>query len=260
MIDPKLVVRARDRWPESQKPVTMRGLWRLVLWASTAAVAMLVASLASRSEVGTQRAAAALAALQQPGFALLQSGTPAQAVPARAPGFDAEAETKRLASAVKELGTENAALKTRLAALEHGMDDVTGSIARQVDSAKSKAASAPWPSEAEPGAATPAEVAALVTPGLQPATQYGVDLGTAASIAPLRLRWTALRAVHARLFQGLTPTVALKDDGQPNRSDLQLVLGPLPDIDAASRLCAAVAAVRLPCVPTIFSPQHLTLE
>jgi hypothetical protein len=87
-----------------------------------------------------------------------------------------------------------------------------------------------------------------------------VGLGDAPAIPPLRLRWTAIHAVHARLFAVLTPTVALRDNPAPNRSELQLVVGPLPDIDAATRLCAAVAAVRLACEPTVFSPQHLSLE
>lgn len=260
MIDRKLVVRARDRWPEPQKPVTMQGLWRLVLWGSTAAVAMLVASLASRSEIGMQRAASALASLDVPSLALLQpSRNPAQAAAPAPPQFDAEAETKRLTDAVKDLKADNGDLKTRLAALEHSVDDVTGSIAQ---SAKATAAAAPsnWPADSDPAAVTPADVAALVTPGLQPTLQYGVGLGDAAGIPPLRLRWTAIHAQHARLFTGLIPTVALRGDPAPNRAELQLVLGPLPDIDAATRLCAAVAAVRLSCEPTVFSPQHLTLE
>jgi hypothetical protein len=269
MIDRKLVVRAQDRWPAAQKPVTMQGLWRLGLWGSTAACAMLVAALAGSGLIGSQRAVGALASFGAKSFggnsvAVLQpdQGPPRPAGAAAPPSFDAQAETVRLTTAVKDLKTDDDELKTRLATIEHSIDDVTGSIAKQADSAKATPAPAApaWPANGEPVATTPAEIAALVTPGLQPAPQYGVDLGSAASIPSLRARWIGIRALHARLFEGLTPTVALRDDAQPSRSELVLVLGPLPDVDAATRLCAALTTVRLACEPTVFSPQHLTLE
>lgn len=259
MIDRRLVIRARDRWPEPQRPVTMQSLWRLVLWGSTAATAILAASLSGRDAIGTQRVAAALASLERPAVALLQSAP--QAGASAQSRQDAEAETKRLTDAINDLAADNGKLKTRVAALEQSVDDVTGSIARQSEPAKASGGpAAAWPADDQPAADTPADVAALVTPGLQPAVQYGVGLGNAAAIPTLRQRWSTIRALHARLFEGLTPTVALRDDPQPNRSELELVVGPLPDIDAAMRLCAAAAAVRLPCEPTLFASQHLTLE
>jgi len=238
--------------PAVTVPVTMPGLWRLVMWGSTAATALLIAVLASRGVVGAQRAEVAMTALSGSSVAQV---LPAQTVrPA-----DALAETKRLADAVTELAADDDQIKSRLAAVEHDMADVTGSIARQVQSVKAGAAPPPWP-DGPPVPATSAAIAAVVAPALPLPMQYGVDIGSALSIQALRARWAAIRSAHPQLFDGLVPTVTLREMPRSNRPELRLVVGPLVSADAATRLCVSLTSYRLLCEPTIFAGQHLALE
>jgi hypothetical protein len=241
-------------------PVTMRGLWRLVMWGTTAATCLLVAVLASRGVVGSQRAAVAAATFK--------NGTAVQPEPARfstaqqQPTFDVQAETKRLSDAVRELASQNDQLKARLGMVEHSMDDVTGSIAEQQQARSGAAAAppAPWPDGAAPVETTPAAIAAVVAPALPLPMEYGADLGGATSMAALRARWAGIRSAHPHVFDGLAPTISLGQMALPSRPELRLVVGPLPSADAAERLCAALGRSHISCQPTIFAGQHVALE
>ena len=75
-------------------PVTMHGLWRLVVWGSTAATALLIAVLSSRGVVGSQRAAVAASTLGGATVAVVQPAPTPQQPAARAircPGRDQKA-------------------------------------------------------------------------------------------------------------------------------------------------------------------------
>ena len=239
-------------------PVTMHGLWRLVVWGSTAATALLIAVLSSRGVVGSQRAAVAASTLGGATVAVVQPLQPAQPVQQQTPtrAFDAQAETKKLADAVRDLTADNDELKSRLAVVEHSVDDVTGSIERQ---AKATAAP-PWPDSGPPVPATPAAIAAVVAPALPLPMEYGVDIGSAVSIQALRARWAGIRSAHPQLFDGLAPTVSLSETPQSNRPELRLVLGPIASADAAAKLCTTLERFRLTCQPTIFAGRHLALD
>jgi hypothetical protein len=95
---------------------------------------------------------------------------------------------------------------------------------------------------------------------LAPTKQYAVDIGSAASIQALRARWAEIRAAHPHLFQGLTATVITRGISQSDRSELRLLLGPLPSSDAAARLCTSLAPYRVFCQPTGFDGQHVALQ
>ncbi|MGA8499586.1 MAG: hypothetical protein WB764_29165 [Xanthobacteraceae bacterium] len=235
-------------------PVTMHGLWRLVVWGSTAATALLIAVLSSRGVVGSQRAAVAASTFGGAAVTVVQPvPTPPQAV-VRA--FDAQAaETKKLADAVRDLTADNDELKSRLAVVEHSVDDVTGSIARQA-----KAAAPPWPDNGPQVPTTPAAIAAVLAPALPLPMEYGVDIGSAVSIQALRARWAGIRSAHPQLFDGLAPTVSLSEMSPSNRPELRLVVGPLVSADAAVKLCTTLEHFRLTCQPTIFAGRHLALD
>ena len=276
--------------PLPKKPTpaafTMRSLWRMTLWGGVAASALLVAVLASRSDAGAQRIAGL--------FSIRGDRTQVAARP-----FDAEAEARRLAEAVRGLNAENQELKSRLAAVEHNVDDITGSVARQIETIKktgpgslpapegnhappaaagppapgAKAAVAeppagPAPAPVQPGAATPApgpqQAAAPPPPRAEapaaPAPQYGVDIGSAVSIQVLRARWLGIRSAHAQLFDGLMPVVMLREVPQTGRVELRLVVGPLANPEAAGKICSALERYRLGCQPTLFSGQHVALQ
>jgi hypothetical protein len=271
---------------------TMRNLWRMTLWGGVAASALLIAVLASRSDVGAQRIAGL--------FSIRGDRTQVAARP-----FDAEAEARRLAEAVRGLNAENQELKSRLAAVEHNVDDITGSVARQIETIK-KTSPAPLPApdanRAPPAAAAsgakaaiaeppagpaPAQPAAAAPPAhpqaaapapaaaapqaasppppraeapAAPAPQYGVDIGSAVSIQVLRARWLGIRSAHAQLFDGLMPVVMLREVPQTGRVELRLVVGPLANAEAAGKICTALERYRLGCQPTLFSGQHVALQ
>jgi len=100
----------------------------------TAAGALLIAVLTTRSEVGAERVGTVLSSLRGPSPAS-PSKTPVQ-VTARSP--ETEAETRRLVIAVRDLAAREHQLKSRVAAVEHTVDDVTGSITRQIEAVKTE--------------------------------------------------------------------------------------------------------------------------
>jgi len=282
MVTRAQAVKAAPAKVEARTPLTMQGLWRMTLWGTTAATALLVAVLTTRSEVGAQRVGTVLSSLS--------GHTPGERKP-----FDAQAEARRLAEAVRDLTAENDQLRMRVAAVEHNMDDLTGSITRQIEAAKAE--TPPKPSEAPPAQASLADTAAVAaaepapsntapqTVSAQPAAaasppggaasaaksaEYGVDVGSASSIQALRARWLGLSSAHPQLFTGLLPTVALRDVTRSNRdapetqhstrAELRLVVGPLASSKAAAQLCTALAQYRLYCQPTVFDRQHMALD
>jgi hypothetical protein len=255
MADEVRLAKADLKRPAAAVPVTMHGLWRLVVWGSTAATALLIAVLSSRGVVGSQRAAVAASTLGGATVAVVQPLQPAPTPqqPAARP-FDAQAETKKLADAVRDLSADNDELKSRLAVVEHSVDDVTGSIERQAK------ATPPWPDSGPPVPATPAAIAAVVAPALPLPMEYGVDIGSAVSIQALRARWAGIRSAHPQLFDGLAPTIALSEMPPSNRPELRLVIGPLPSANAAAKLCSTLERFRLTCQPTIFAGRHLALD
>ncbi len=129
---------------------TMRHLWRMTVWGGAAAAALFVAVLASRSDVGGERIAG------------LFSGRSDRTKVAAEP-FVTQAEERRLTEAVRRLDAENDALKSRLAAVEHNMDDITGSVTRQIEAIKKTDAS-PAPDRSPPSAAAPAPPAVIAPP------------------------------------------------------------------------------------------------
>lgn len=279
-----------------QPAFTMEKLWRMALWGTTAATALLVAILTTRSDAGSQRIA----------MGWTTQGAPRQ--------FDAEAAARQLAQSVRGLSDDRDRLTARLAAVEHGLDDITGAIARQGEpaapsavqganptadlktanapaanapmanapvanpaAAATAAAPPPWPADlAEPGMASPSAAAAPLvlpfaglppslsasasTPGAQAPPAYGADLGSAVSIQALRARWAGTRSAHPQLFAGLQAVVMLDESGRSKRGELRLVVGPLPSPGAAVELCATLASFRLSCQPTSFAGQHLALQ
>lgn len=249
---------------------TMRRLERLALWGCAAAAAMFIAAIAGRSDVGAQRVAGLFPAHSASSRAALSNQ-------AGAGPLDTEAATRELVQRVRGLTEDRDRLMTRLAAVERSLDDVTGSVTRQIEAAKTPS----WPSEAgapatpaaiasvlspvlpppagltSPSPALPSEEAADATPAPAPPAVYGIDLGSAHSVEVLHARWTAFRSTRPKLFEGLRPLVSCKEIGRSKRTEWRLLVGPLPDAEAASRLCASLAAFWPFCQPTTFAGERL---
>lgn len=264
----RLDLDATSKKVAAKAALTMRGLRRQAFWGAAAAAAVLVAVLSGRSSAGVQRVAAVLSSLS-PGLS-----HPVQTVPHP---FDAQSATRQLAQAVQGLREDRDRLTTRLAAVERNMEDVTGSIDRQIKAAKAESAQAlqPWPNDQPAVPMTAASIAATVAPwptavAMQsspdplppaaassppetaPSTAYGVEIGNGTSFKTLQTRWMELRWARAHLFRGLRPSVALRKNPRSNRTELRLVVGPLSNAEAAVQLCAALATLKKSCEPTMF--------
>jgi hypothetical protein len=260
---------------------TMQRLLRQAVWGSTAAMALLMAVVAGQTETGSQRANAVLSLLHP---------TPLMPPQQAARPFDAEAASKQLAQAVRGLAEDRDRLKARLAAVEHNLDDMTGSIKSEIEAAKAAAPS--WPSEQAPSPATPAAMAAVAAPvvpapsGIStpvpvppspltaepapvtaesqaappaaPAVEYGVDLGGGQSVTTLRVRWAAILANHPAVFADMVPMVAVRE--RSRRTELRLVVGPITSAEAAARFCATLSPLRLACRPSLYEGQRLAMK
>jgi peptidoglycan/xylan/chitin deacetylase (PgdA/CDA1 family) len=263
----------------------MRALWRPSAWGCGATVALAAAIIASQSEVGAQRLQDALATVNVreqaqpvvPGEAQRLSETlrvltaerdrlharvetlernlgtvtaSAQAAPAPAQrDDDSGRETLRLAEAVQALISDRDRLLTRLDRLERNLGSVTGSI---------QAVPAPPPRRApqrivEPERNTAPDQAAAS------GIKFGVDLGGAPSMEMLRAQWAVAQTNYARLFEGLHPLAGIVES-KPGMPELRLIVGPLTDIDAAAKLCAALAAMHASCRTAVFDGQKLALN
>jgi hypothetical protein len=254
----------------AKRPFTSQRFRRAAVWGVSAAGALLVAVIAGRSGVGVERLAV-----------VLHRGPTQLATRA----FDAQAETQRLAEAVRGLTANDEQIKSRLAAVEHDVDDITGSISKQVEAANKARRSEGGPSVAATATVTAAMIAAAAPPptvvasapaamqssadaaaaaagaaAVSPRTAYGVDIGSGLTIQALRARWEAIRSAHPQLFAGLQPIVSIKEVPRANRIELRLVAGPFADAGAAAQFCAALTPFGLFCQPTMFDGQRLALR
>jgi hypothetical protein len=91
-------------------------------------------------------------------------------------------------------------------------------------------------------------------------TDFGVDLGGAASVNGLRTLWISLKTKHAQLLNGLWPIISVHDRAKPGAVELRLVAGPLSNAGLAARLCTSFAGLGVPCQPAVFDGQRLALR
>jgi hypothetical protein len=248
-------------------PSTLYRFQREGLWGAAMMAALLVAALATQSDVGAQRLSHILASLDA-----------SPQAPART--FDAEAAARQLTQAVRTLAQDRDRLATRLATVERDMDDLTGSIKQQTEAAKTaqSQSTSVWPIDAPPVPMTPADIAAMVKSVSPPPTRtaaanaaavsdapaaatpsYGADIGTAMSMKTLQARWASLRAAHPQLFDGMHPIVAMRQNAHVNHTELHLVVGPYSSADAAAQFCSLLGTFHLQCQPTMFDDRHLAL-
>ena len=115
--------------------IDRRTLWRLGSWGVGAVGAVVVAVMANQTHWGWKRDQMAAADLSQ------------RAQQIQNVAHQTEREARRLASAIETLNSDRDRLYTRVTTLEHGLDFVTGSIARQ-----SSATASPAPATASPAA------------------------------------------------------------------------------------------------------------
>jgi hypothetical protein len=264
----------RERDDEGARGTIARKAWRLGAWSGIAILCVTAAVVAAYTETGAHRLASGDAAMRASG----------------APPSVSESETRRLADAVRVLTADRDRLAARVSTLERNLDDVTGAIPNRPGSEAGNPAASPLPpslTSAPPAAASPSGVAMppnIVTrapqapaatrpPGLAPITadaaasgstatrtEFGIDLGTAATVEGLRNLWTSIKGTQAPLVEGLRPVVAVRDGAKPGALELRLVAGPLANAGVAAKLCAALADAGLTCAPAVFDGQRLALN
>jgi len=202
-----------------------------------------------------------------------------------------DAETKRLAQAVRLLSVDRDRLATRVASLQRTIDDLSGSIERLPLAAPPSGVLPATTSVPRPITPSPAPTLALAAPApivpaaghgsilatleyyarsstgaddqaasVPTAADFGVDLGGASSVDGLRALWASLRAKHAPLLKGLWPIMLVRDQSKPGTFELRLVAGPLPNAEHTTRLCATFAALGVSCQPAVFNGQRMALR
>jgi hypothetical protein len=249
-----------DKLIAKPKRFTMERLQRAALWGAAAAATLLIVVLTSQSEVAENRIAL-----------ILHRPRPAAVAP-----FDAQAETVRLADALRRLSNSDEQIQSRLAVVEQDMQDVTGSINKQLKAAAENrraddgpslvataAVSAAVPAFADTATALPPaaiKTAAESTAPMPSHLQFGIDIGSGLTIAALRMRWAAIRTAHPQFFEGMEPILSVKEIPHSNRIELRLIAGPIEQPGAAARLCGQLSLAGLYCQPTIFDGQHLALR
>jgi hypothetical protein len=266
-----------------QEPGRLEAIWREIrlpaLWTMIAFGAMSVVVLVGTTERGEERVAEiprAVATLV--GRSISETGSEVARV---------EQEIAALRDETRRTQAERSRLEQRLALLERGMDDVTGSIRRigrdevtgsiptaprELSRAETAPAQTPQVQAPTPAPGTAASTSSLPTPLARPEaapaggvtlatrTQFGVDVGSEPTLSALRLRWQRLAERHAALLGSLEPVIAIKDgpNGQPV---LSIVAGPIGDVSEAAALCARLrAAGASACRPASFDGQRLALR
>jgi hypothetical protein len=323
-------------WNAEMPQLGMPALWRLAAWGGIASFALFAAAISAYSNAGSLRQAAASASSgpATSGQGTLQSRIPAGEFGPR-PSETAE-ETRRLAEAVRALAADRDQALSRIAALEHNLDGVTGTIKRD-RIANAQPTAAPTPTQSSPPAAAPAASAAPVAgaapvvsaapvarpelpavrpemqvarpetpaapvaeiatttlpapasqqsgpgdaapdagnramasasavrtgapsePPLAAAAGLGVDVGGAANYEGLRALWHATKNADPAMLEDLYPVVTVRENGKTHGVELRLVVGPIADVDTASRLCTTLSAAKHYCQPVSFEGQRLSL-
>lgn len=247
----------------------IRDLGRLALWGLAAAGALTAVAYAGSTDVGRERVKVAIAEIHE---TLMPTGVQ------RVRPLSAQ-EGRRLAETVRSLTADRDRLLTRIATLEHNVEDITGSIARvqkAADAAQHPPEPAPQPQAppetAPPQTTAPEDVTSSITvqaatpplpapapvPAPTPAKpEFGLDLGSAPTVEALRTAWAVALRKHGRLLEGLSPMVRTRE--RP-RAEFRLIAGPLPNAATAARICAAMNAAGAICQPSMFEGQRLALH
>lgn len=211
-----------------------------------------------------------------------------------------EREISRLHDAVRVLAAERDRLANRLEQLERSVGDITASIPPkrqavpdveppppsappvQVVAPATAPAPAPNPQPRPQNGPAPNQIMPLQQPAQSPAapspapeqtgaiptpettgatrTEFALDLGGEKTVDGLRARWATLRGNHGAALEGLRPLVNVKEGTKAGTVELRLVAGPLANAAAAARVCARLQTGGVPCVPTVFDGQRLSLR
>jgi hypothetical protein len=207
---------------EDEDHLDMRPLLRVTVWGACALIATGAAVLAGRSELGTARAGAALAALR---------ASPLEFLSQRSGLTTPSKEEKQLAEAVESLTADRDRLADRVATLERNLNDLTGSIARDRSAAAATPSNPPATAESE----KPQVAASAAPPSPAP---------PATSIAPAAASDSASTSEGTRSAETPAPTLGtiVSAPARPGS------LGPIQSYTSAAS--ASRPAARLAAAPS----------
>ena len=282
-----MVARARASIPEQpHRTMDMRSLWRLAIWGSSATLALLLAVVACYSDTGSRRLAMNGAASR---VAEAEAETRRLAETVRMLAADRERLTARIGTLERNLEDMTGSIRRQSAKSDAAgptMPSTVAAPAAPTPPAATPEAAAPKAPEAAsepPSTATPApvaaappapaaaapaapprpeRVAAAPVPTVEetpepPKPEFGVDVGGAVNFEGLRVLWSSTKTGNGALLEGMHPIVAVRENSRTKGADLRLIVGPLVNIEAASRLCATLSAARRYCQPVAFEGQRL---
>ena len=92
-------------------------------------------------------------------------------------------------------------------------------------------------------------------------TEFGVDLGSANSVAGLRALWRGLLKSRSNApLRRLRPIIVIREGTNGLGMQLRLVAGPLSDAGAAAKICAVLSENNRACETAVFDGQRLSLK
>ena len=133
-------------------------------------------------------------------------------------------------------------------------------ISRQIATAGDAAQTA-TPDAGARAAPSPPGLASLAPPreALTGGNELGVDVGGATNYEGLRALWHATKNNDPELLADLYPMVTVRENGKTHGVELRLVIGPIADPEAASRLCTTLSDAHHYCQPVAFEGQRLAV-
>jgi hypothetical protein len=254
-------------------------------WGGVTAIALFAFAIASQTDTAGERLRRVFAA----GDTTAIAGMPPRVA-------QLESATQLLSAQVRALITERDRLSGRIALLESSIDDMSGAIKRQAAATAAVLAAKDNPPTPSPktqavspqGVGTDRETTATIPPNpfpkpdiasssvpMPPArianasllendqaapkqAEFGLDLGGAATVDGLRLRWLTVKANFGPLLSGLRPLAAR--DHRAGATGYRLVAGPLPNSTAATGLCTHFVAARTACRAVKFEGEQIAQQ
>ena len=107
-------------------------------------------------------------------------------------------------------------------------------------------------------ASNPGRLSAPAEP-LAVAAGLGIDVGGASNYEGLRTLWKTTRTAEAEFPEDVYPVVTARENGKTHGVELRLVIGPIADVELASRLCGTLSAAHHYCQPVAFEGQRLSM-
>jgi len=197
-----------DNDEPASEPIELRrfdlhSLWRVLLWGSSAAMALAVVAGTTFSDVGSERLRQTVASILEPAKLAAPVDTKTQQI------AELEKQTRELMQRVRDLGAERDQVKTRLATLEQSLDDITGTVRTQSAQLAAQQKSADPAKQPVPVVTAPPTVAAAASP---PSTPQTISAPQVTASTPKDSHSAGALPVTTPRVASAAPTATVKPD------------------------------------------------